>query len=56
LDWPGLGQLSVAAVLSRDVPLLLGVVLLAAAAVLVGNLLADLLLCWNDPRLRNEES
>lgn len=55
LDWPGLGQLSVVAVLSRDVPLLLGVVLVAAAAVLTGNLLADLLLRWNDPRLRNEE-
>ncbi len=56
LDWPGLGQLSVVAVLSRDVPLLLGVVLVAAVAVLVGNLLADLLLRWNDPRLRNEEN
>jgi len=56
LGWPGLGQLSVVAVLSRDVPLLLGVVLLAAAAVLAGNLLADLLLRWNDPRLRDEES
>jgi peptide/nickel transport system permease protein len=56
LDWPGLGQLSVIAVLSRDVPLLLGVVLLAAAAVLIGNLVADLLLRWNDPRLRDEEN
>jgi peptide/nickel transport system permease protein len=56
LDWPGLGQLSVVAVLSRDVPLLLGVVLVAAAAVLAGNLLADLLLRWNDPRLRDEEN
>lgn len=54
LDWPGLGQLSVIAVQSRDVPLLLSVVLLAAAAVLISNLLADLLLRWNDPRLRDE--
>lgn len=52
LGWPGLGQLSVVAVQSRDVPLLLGVVLITATAVLVGNLVADILLCLNDPRLR----
>lgn len=52
LGWPGLGDLSVIAVQSRDVPLLLGVVLVAATAVLIGNLLADILLRWNDPRLR----
>lgn len=52
LGWPGLGQLSVVAVQSRDVPLLMGVVLITAIAVLVGNLVADILLCLNDPRLR----
>jgi peptide/nickel transport system permease protein len=52
LGWPGLGSLSVEAVRSRDVPLLLGVVLVAAALVLLGNFLADLLLRLNDPRLR----
>ncbi|HEX8175736.1 MAG TPA: ABC transporter permease [Pyrinomonadaceae bacterium] len=52
LGWPGLGQLSVVAAQSRDVPLLMGVVLITATAVLVGNLVADILLCLNDPRLR----
>jgi len=52
LGWPGLGDLSVTAVLSRDVPLLLVVVLVIAAAVLAGNLMADVLLRLNDPRLR----
>jgi peptide/nickel transport system permease protein len=52
LGWPGLGQLSVLAVQARDVPLLMGVVLITATAVLIGNLLADILLCLNDPRLR----
>ena len=52
MGWPGLGQLSVIAVQSRDVPLLLGVVMVTATAVLVGNLLADILLRLNDPRLR----
>ncbi len=52
LGWPGLGQLIVIAVESRDVPLLMGVVLVTATAVLLGNLLADILLRLNDPRLR----
>lgn len=52
MDWPGLGQLSVIAVQSRDVPLLMGVVLVASATVLAGNLLADILMRLNDPRLR----
>jgi peptide/nickel transport system permease protein len=52
LGWPGLGQLSVVAVQARDVPLLMGIVLISAVAVLAGNLVADILLCLNDPRLR----
>ncbi|HEX8708903.1 MAG TPA: ABC transporter permease [Pyrinomonadaceae bacterium] len=52
LGWPGLGQLSVIAVRSRDVPLLMGIVLVTATAVFAGNLLADILLGFNDPRLR----
>jgi len=51
-SWPGLGHLSVTAVQSRDVPLLMGIVLVTATAVLAGNLLADILLRLNDPRLR----
>jgi peptide/nickel transport system permease protein len=54
LGWPGLGQLSVIAVRSRDVPLLMGVVLVTATAVLIGNLIADILLRFNDPRLRED--
>lgn len=52
LGWPGLGHLSIVAVQSRDVPLLMGLVLITATAVLIGNLVADILLCLNDPRLR----
>lgn len=52
LGWPGIGLLSVTAVRSRDVPLVMGIVLVTAAMVLVGNLLADVLLRVNDPRLR----
>ncbi|HEX8129667.1 MAG TPA: ABC transporter permease [Pyrinomonadaceae bacterium] len=52
LGWSGLGALSVSAVRHRDVPLLMGVVMITATAVLVGNLFADILLRLNDPRLR----
>jgi ABC-type dipeptide/oligopeptide/nickel transport system permease component len=54
LGWPGLGLLSVLSVRSRDVPLLMGVVLVTSTAVLVGNLVADILLRFNDPRLRED--
>ena len=52
LGWPGLGSLIVVAVRSRDVPLLLGIVVVTATAVFMGNLLADILLHINDPRMR----
>jgi peptide/nickel transport system permease protein len=50
----GLGDVSVDALRSRDVPLLMGVVLITSTAVLAGNLIADVLLRWNDPRLRDD--
>jgi ABC-type dipeptide/oligopeptide/nickel transport system permease component len=34
----------------------MGVVVITATAVLVGNMLADILLRLNDPRLREDES
>ncbi len=52
LGWSGLGALSVNAVRHRDVPLLMGIVMVTATAVLAGNLVADILLRLNDPRLR----
>jgi peptide/nickel transport system permease protein len=52
----GLGDLSVDALRSRDVPLLMAVVLVTSTAVLIGNLLADILLRLNDPRLREDET
>jgi peptide/nickel transport system permease protein len=56
MGWPGLGSLSVAAVRSRDVPLLLGIVLITATAVFAGNLIADILQQVNDPRLRQKSA
>ena len=56
LGWQGLGALSVTAVQQRDAPLLMGVVMVTATAVLLGNLSADILLRLNDPRLRRDET
>ena len=56
LGWQGIGQLSVMAVRSRDVPLMMGVVMVTATAVLIGNLIADIFLRLNDPRLRDMET
>lgn len=52
MGWPGLGQLTVSAVETRDTPLLLGVTLAAAVAVMAGNLAGDILQRLNNPRLR----
>lgn len=52
MGWPGLGPLLVDAILSRDLPVVLGAILLSAAFLIAGNLLADLLLYRLDPRIR----
>jgi len=50
-SWPGLGRLLVRAILQRDFPVVQAVVLLVAVAVVVANLLADVLYAWLDPRI-----
>ena len=50
--WPGLGRLSVLASMNRDYPLVLGLFLLVAAAVIVANLATDVLYVLVDPRIR----
>lgn len=51
-DWPGMGRLTVDAVLSRDYYLVVGSVLVTSVFVVIGTLCADLALLWADPRLR----
>lgn len=51
-SWPGLGRLAFEAVQRRDTPVLLGVLLLVSVAVIVANLLTDLLYRVIDPRIR----
>jgi len=51
-SWPGLGQLALQAVRSRDYPVLQGAILLFALVFLVINLFVDLLYSRIDPRIR----
>lgn len=52
--WPGLGRLLVAAVGQRDLPVVMGAVLVFALVFVVGNLLVDLAYLAIDPRIRHE--
>ncbi|MGH2548430.1 MAG: ABC transporter permease subunit, partial [Thermomicrobiales bacterium] len=49
---PGLGRLGVDAILKRDYPLVMGVVILSSVVIIAGNLLADLAYGLVNPRLR----
>lgn len=48
---PGLGRLAHEAVMQRDMPLLLGIILLGTVVVISVNLLVDLAYAWLDPRI-----
>ncbi len=51
---PGIGRLTVQAVLDRDIPLLQGCIIVIALIFVVVNLLTDLLYVWLDPRISYE--
>lgn len=51
-SWPGLGAAAVDAIAARDAPLVLALTLLSAVAVVLGNLVADLVQARIDPRAR----
>ena len=50
--WPGIGALSVDAIVERDGPVIMGVVILISTVVVVANLLVDLSYALLDPRIR----
>jgi peptide/nickel transport system permease protein len=52
-SWPGLGQLTCNAILTRDYPMIQGVVLLAGVITIVGNAVVDVLYGLLDPRARS---
>ncbi len=50
--WPGIGQLAWQAIQRIDIPIIMGVTLVSACAIVLGNLLADLVAPLIDPRIR----
>jgi ABC-type dipeptide/oligopeptide/nickel transport system permease component len=53
-SWPGIGHLTVQAIIARDYPLLQGCILLIAVSYVVVNLLTDMVYALVDPRVRFE--
>ena len=49
---PGLGRITVDAIKNRDMPLLQGSTIFAAALIILGNLVADIAYSFLDPRIR----
>jgi len=50
-NWPGMGQLLFNAFTARDYPLIMGLMLVFSVMTLIGQLIADLLYAWVDPRI-----
>ncbi|MEI7969743.1 MAG: ABC transporter permease [Betaproteobacteria bacterium] len=50
--WPGIGQLAWQAIQQVDIPIIMGVTLVSAVAIILGNLLADVVAPFVDPRIR----
>lgn len=50
-NWPGVGTLLLEAVQARDLPVVLGVLLVTSVVVIVSNIVVDIVYLWIDPRL-----
>ncbi len=50
--WPGIGQLTWQAIQRVDIPIIMGVTLVSATAIVLGNLVADIISLFVDPRIR----
>lgn len=54
-SWPGMGRLVIESITSLDVPMIMGVVIVTAIAVQIGNSFADVAVGMLDPRVRQAE-
>ena len=52
MSWPGLGRLTLDALFTRDLYLVMGSLLMASVMLILGNLAADIMLVLSDPRIR----
>lgn len=51
-SWPGLGLMTMSAIINRDYPVIMGVCLMSAIVVLVANLLTDIMYALVDPTIQ----
>lgn len=51
-SWPGLGLMTMTAIMGRDYPVIMGVCLLSAVVVLISNLITDILYALVDPTIQ----
>lgn len=49
--WPGMGQLGISAVFSRDYPVLMGTLMMSSVLIVMGTLVSDLVYRVVDPRI-----
>ena len=52
--WPGLGKLAIDGIFQRDLPVIMGTVIVSSVMILAANLLVDISYSWLDPRSRLE--
>jgi peptide/nickel transport system permease protein len=50
-SWPGIGRLAVTSAFQRDFPLVMALLMIGSFLVLLGNLIADVVYTWVDPRV-----
>jgi peptide/nickel transport system permease protein len=51
-SWPGLGLMTMSAIINRDYPVIMGVCLMSAIVVLAANLITDILYALVDPTIK----
>lgn len=50
--WPGMGRLFFDSIQNRNYPIIMGIIMITAVLVILGNLLADITYAFLDPRIR----
>ena len=51
-NWPGMGSLGIQSIVAREYPVIMALNLFTSILVMAGNLLADVMYAWADPRIR----
>jgi peptide/nickel transport system permease protein len=52
MAWPGLGSLLLQSITTRDIYVAMGAFVMGAILLILGNLIADILLLFTDPRIK----